>query len=91
VLIVGAGISGVTAAWDLQDRCPDTSYAILEARPDMSGTWDLFRYPGIRSDSDTFQSRLPEDSRPEDPHDLLRGRSPPSGRLQGRDRCPQPQ
>jgi cation diffusion facilitator CzcD-associated flavoprotein CzcO len=52
VLIVGAGLSGVGAAWHLQDRCPDRSYAILEARGDLGGTWDLFRYPGIRSDSD---------------------------------------
>lgn len=52
VVIVGAGISGVSAAWHLQDRCPTKSYAILEKRADMGGTWDLFRYPGIRSDSD---------------------------------------
>jgi len=52
VLIVGAGLSGVGAAWHLQDRCPGKSYAILEAREDLGGTWDLFRYPGIRSDSD---------------------------------------
>jgi monooxygenase len=52
VLIVGAGISGVGAAHHLQERCPGKSYAILEARPDLGGTWDLFRYPGIRSDSD---------------------------------------
>jgi monooxygenase len=52
VLIVGAGLSGIGAAWHLQDRCPGRSYAILEAREDLGGTWDLFRYPGIRSDSD---------------------------------------
>jgi monooxygenase len=52
VLIVGAGLSGVGAAWHLQDRCPGKSYAIFEARGDLGGTWDLFRYPGIRSDSD---------------------------------------
>ena len=52
VLIVGAGLSGIGAAWHLQDRCPGKSYAILEARQDLGGTWDLFRYPGIRSDSD---------------------------------------
>jgi monooxygenase len=52
VLIVGAGLSGVGAAWHLQDRSPGKSYAILEARGDLGGTWDLFRYPGIRSDSD---------------------------------------
>jgi monooxygenase len=52
VLIVGAGLSGIGAAWHLQDRLPGKSYAILEARADLGGTWDLFRYPGIRSDSD---------------------------------------
>jgi cation diffusion facilitator CzcD-associated flavoprotein CzcO len=52
VLIVGAGLSGVGAAWHLRDRLPGRSYAILEAREDLGGTWDLFRYPGIRSDSD---------------------------------------
>ncbi|HET8981028.1 MAG TPA: NAD(P)/FAD-dependent oxidoreductase [Solirubrobacteraceae bacterium] len=52
VLIVGAGLSGVGAACHLQRRCPDRSWAILEAREDIGGTWDLFRYPGIRSDSD---------------------------------------
>ena len=52
VIIVGAGLSGVGAAHHLQQRCPDRSYLILEARQSMGGTWDLFRYPGIRSDSD---------------------------------------
>ena len=52
VLIVGAGISGIGAAYHLQDRCPGKRYAILEMRDDLGGTWDLFRYPGIRSDSD---------------------------------------
>ena len=54
VLIVGAGISGISAAWHLQDRCPSKTYAILERRQGMGGTWDLFKYPGIRSDSDMF-------------------------------------
>ncbi|SPM29857.1 flavin-containing monooxygenase [Mycobacterium terramassiliense] len=54
VVIVGAGISGVSAAWHLQDRCPTKTYAILEKRAAMGGTWDLFRYPGIRSDSDMY-------------------------------------
>ncbi len=52
VLIIGAGISGIGAAYHLQERCPGKSYAILEARGAIGGTWDLFRYPGIRSDSD---------------------------------------
>ncbi|HEX2392781.1 MAG TPA: NAD(P)/FAD-dependent oxidoreductase [Solirubrobacterales bacterium] len=52
VLIVGAGLSGIGAAHHLQERCPGKSFAILEAREDIGGTWDLFRYPGIRSDSD---------------------------------------
>ena len=52
VLIVGAGISGIGAAWHLQHRCPDRTFAILEGRDDLGGTWDLFRYPGVRSDSD---------------------------------------
>ncbi|HEY5188612.1 MAG TPA: NAD(P)/FAD-dependent oxidoreductase [Solirubrobacteraceae bacterium] len=52
VLIVGAGLSGVGAACHLQRRCPGRSFAILEMRDDLGGTWDLFRYPGIRSDSD---------------------------------------
>ncbi len=54
VLIVGAGISGVGAAHHLARHCPAKTYAILEARDAMGGTWDLFRYPGIRSDSDMF-------------------------------------
>jgi cation diffusion facilitator CzcD-associated flavoprotein CzcO len=54
VLIVGAGVSGIGAAFHLGDKQPDKSYAILEARDDLGGTWDLFRYPGIRSDSDLY-------------------------------------
>jgi monooxygenase len=54
VLIVGAGLSGVGAAVHLQTHCPGKSYAILEGRERMGGTWDLFRYPGIRSDSDMY-------------------------------------
>src|SRR3954453_18802113 len=54
VLIVGAGLSGIGAAHHLQANCPGKSYAVLEARGAMGGTWDLFRYPGIRSDSDMF-------------------------------------
>jgi len=52
VIVVGAGISGIGAGCHLQDKCPDRSYLILEGREDLGGTWDLFRYPGIRSDSD---------------------------------------
>ncbi len=52
VVIVGAGLSGIGAACHLQKRCPAKSYVILESRDAMGGTWDLFRYPGIRSDSD---------------------------------------
>ena len=54
VLIVGAGLSGIGAACHLQTECPGKRYAILEARAASGGTWDLFRYPGIRSDSDMF-------------------------------------
>ena len=54
VVIVGAGLSGIGAAWHLQDKCPDRRYLILEERETLGGTWDLFRYPGIRSDSDMY-------------------------------------
>ena len=54
VLIVGAGLSGIGAACHLQTTTPGTSYAIVEARAESGGTWDLFRYPGVRSDSDMF-------------------------------------
>ncbi|MBM7063191.1 NAD(P)/FAD-dependent oxidoreductase [Pseudomonas sp. UL073] len=54
VLIVGAGLSGIGAAYHLQQQCPGKRFAILEGRAALGGTWDLFRYPGIRSDSDMF-------------------------------------
>jgi monooxygenase len=54
VLIVGAGLSGVGAGCHLQERCPGKSYVILESRDAIGGTWDLFRYPGVRSDSDMY-------------------------------------
>jgi cation diffusion facilitator CzcD-associated flavoprotein CzcO len=59
VLIVGAGISGIDAAYHLQRRCAGKRYAILEARNAIGGTWDLFRYPGIRSDSDMHTLGFP--------------------------------
>ena len=54
VLIVGAGLSGIGAAYHLQTECPKKSYLILEGRSASGGTWDLFRYPGVRSDSDMY-------------------------------------
>jgi cation diffusion facilitator CzcD-associated flavoprotein CzcO len=59
VVVVGAGLSGIGAAYRLRTRCPDRSYLILEARDTIGGTWDLFRYPGIRSDSDMFTLGYP--------------------------------
>lgn len=54
VIVVGAGISGIGAGYHLQSKCPDRRYMLLEGRSDIGGTWDLFRYPGIRSDSDMY-------------------------------------
>jgi monooxygenase len=54
VIIVGAGLSGIDAAWHVQERCGWATYAVFEARGSLGGTWDLFRYPGIRSDSDMY-------------------------------------
>jgi len=54
VLIVGAGLSGIGAGCHLRERCPDRTFAILEGRDRSGGTWDLFRYPGVRSDSDMY-------------------------------------
>jgi monooxygenase len=59
VLIVGAGLSGVGAACRLQQRCPRKTFAIVEARGAIGGTWDLFRFPGIRSDSDMYTLSYP--------------------------------
>ena len=59
VLIVGAGISGVDAACRLKRRCPRKTFAILESRARIGGTWDLFRYPGVRSDSDMYTLGFP--------------------------------
>jgi monooxygenase len=59
VLVVGAGISGIAAGYHVQHECPGKTYAILEAREAIGGTWDLFRYPGIRSDSDMYTLGFP--------------------------------
>ena len=59
VVVVGAGLSGIGAGYRLQTECPDRSYVILESREALGGTWDLFRYPGIRSDSDMFTLGFP--------------------------------
>ncbi|BBY28815.1 flavin-containing monooxygenase [Mycolicibacterium sediminis] len=59
VLIIGAGISGIGAAYRIRERNPKSSFTILERRQRIGGTWDLFRYPGIRSDSDIFTLSFP--------------------------------
>lgn len=59
VVVVGAGISGIAAAYRLQTQCPDLTFAVLEARERLGGTWDLFRYPGARSDSDMHTLSFP--------------------------------
>ncbi|MBX3227306.1 MAG: NAD(P)/FAD-dependent oxidoreductase [Labilithrix sp.] len=59
VIIVGAGLSGIGAGYRLKTECPTKTFAILEARGSIGGTWDLFRYPGIRSDSDMFTLGYP--------------------------------
>src|SRR5256885_17151854 len=59
VLIVGAGISGIGAAYRVHERNPGLRYTILERRERLGGTWDLFRYPGIRSDSDIYTLCFP--------------------------------
>lgn len=74
VLIVGAGLSGIGMACRLQQKCPGKSYAILEGRSSIGGTWDLFRYPGVRSDSDMYT--LAYDFKPwKGSKDLADGRS----------------
>jgi cation diffusion facilitator CzcD-associated flavoprotein CzcO len=59
VLIVGAGISGIGAAYRIHEKNPGLSYTVLERRERIGGTWDLFRYPGVRSDSDIFTLSFP--------------------------------
>ena len=54
VILVGAGISGIGSACHLQKKCPGHSYVILEGRSGLGGTWDLFRFPGLRSDSEMY-------------------------------------
>ncbi|HZU03898.1 MAG TPA: NAD(P)/FAD-dependent oxidoreductase, partial [Ktedonobacteraceae bacterium] len=54
VLIIGAGISGICMAYYLQTRCPQKRFTLFEGRAAIGGTWDLFRYPGVRSDSDMY-------------------------------------
>ena len=74
VVIVGAGIAGIGAARRLQDECPGKSFALLEQRAAIGGTWDLFRYPGIRSDSDMYT--MGYDSKPwRDPQAISSGES----------------
>lgn len=59
VVVVGAGLSGIDAAYHLQNSCPNRSFTILEGRDAIGGTWDLFKYPGIRSDSDMYTFGFP--------------------------------
>ncbi|MCW5907864.1 MAG: NAD(P)/FAD-dependent oxidoreductase [Chitinophagales bacterium] len=59
VIVVGAGLSGIGAAYHLMHDCPNKTFTVLESRDTMGGTWDLFRYPGIRSDSDMFTLGFP--------------------------------
>ena len=59
VVVVGAGLSGIGAGYHLTTECPDRTFAVIEARDRMGGTWDLFRYPGVRSDSDMFTLGFP--------------------------------
>ena len=59
VVIVGAGLSGIGAAYYIQEKCKNKSYTVLEARQRMGGTWDLFKYPGLRSDSDMYTFGFP--------------------------------
>src|SRR6202048_5397727 len=67
VLIIGAGISGIDAAYRIDEQNPHLRYAMLERRDRLGGTWDLFRYPGVRSDSDIFTLSFPYEpwTRPE--------------------------
>src|SRR5262245_30999034 len=59
VVVIGAGLSGIGAGYRLQTRCPRKRYVIFEPRDQIGGTWDLFRFPGVRSDSDMFTLGYP--------------------------------
>ena len=59
VVVVGAGLSGIAAAYHLQKSCPDRSFTVLEGRDSIGGTWDLFRYPGVRGDTDIYTYGFP--------------------------------
>ncbi len=59
VVVVGAGLSGIGAAYHLQHSCPGRTFTVLEGRDAIGGTWDLFKYPGIRSDSDMYTFGFP--------------------------------
>ena len=59
VVVVGAGLSGIGASYHLQNSCPDRTFTVLEGRDAIGGTWDLFKYPGIRSDSDMYTFGFP--------------------------------
>src|SRR4051812_42061668 len=87
---MGAGLSGIDAAYHLQKLCPKKSYVILEQRESIGGTWDLFRYPGIRSDSDMFTMgysfRPWMDSRAISPGDAIRDYISATARDEGIDR-----
>ena len=84
IIIVDAGISGIAAGYNLQKSCPDKSFAILEGREALGGTWDLFKYPGVRSDSDMhtlgfrFKPWIHKKAIPDGPSILkyLRGKRP---------------
>merc|ERR1740139_1179671 len=59
VLVIGAGAAGIGTAVRLQTRCPELNYMVLEGRADLGGTWDLFKYPGVRSDSHMWGYSFP--------------------------------
>ena len=76
VLIIGAGISGIGAAYRIHEKNPKLSYTMLERRERIGGTWDLFRYPGVRSDSDIFTLSYPFRAVDRPENDRRRSRHP---------------